>query len=108
MTTHRGTDYTIILNNGGGITLQLGGWAHWYPDARQAAADLRAYIADGDSSGWDGHEEEAMDCHPTADEIRNGGYRVYHDIADMRAADGWGNERALVAALAQADEMVTR
>ena len=48
------TTYRIVLDNGGGIVLQLGAeYAHYYQDAKQAADDLRTYLADLDpESSW--------------------------------------------------------
>lgn len=66
----------IILDNGGGITLQMGVFAHYYQDADQAAQDIAAWLANPDTSDWEGHEEDAAALEPTQDEIRNGGYRV--------------------------------
>lgn len=90
----------IILDNGGGVTLQMGTFAHYYEDALDAAKDLSDWIFDADTSSWEGHEDEAMECEPTQDEIRNGGYRVIRldrdvdsaaSLADEIRALGWGN-----------------
>ncbi len=71
----------LIFDNGGGLTLQLGDWAHYYGGYDgcivQAAEDIINYIKNGNTDGWDGHEEEAAELDPIYDEIRNGGYRVY-------------------------------
>jgi len=69
----------IILDNGGGITLQLGAWAHSYDGgtkdiARRAATDIRAWLETGSTKGWESNG--APGVNPTADDIRNGGYRV--------------------------------
>ena len=67
----------VIFDNGGGITLQFGDWAHWYNgNIEQAAEDYLAYLKDGTMEGWEGHEEDAAALEPTLDEIRNGGYRI--------------------------------
>lgn len=72
----------IILDNGGGLILQLGDWAHSYEGrnnasiATQAASDIRLWLATGDTAHWVGHDADALAVAPTADEIRNGGYRV--------------------------------
>ena len=87
-------NYTIIFDNGGGITLQIGDWAHWYQNPRYAADDFRTYILTGNTDGWDGYEKEAFDLDPSDDEIRNGGYRVYNDIGSLLADSeetSWGN-----------------
>lgn len=99
----------IILDNGGGITLQMGEWAHYYQDGASAAEDLAAWLANPDTSDWEGHEEEAASLEPTQDEIRNGGYRVIRldrgvdtlaSLAGEVAPTGWGNSNDLSAALA--------
>ncbi len=72
------TNERVIFDNGGGITLQLHGWAHWYNgEAAQAARDFAEWLKSHSTSGWDGHEPEALDCDPTYDEIRNGGYWIW-------------------------------
>jgi len=100
---------TVIFDNGGGITLQLGEWGHWYQDPAQAACDYITYQQDGHADGWDGHEPDALDLDPDYDDIRNGGYRVYDEteIADALKEyqdgtldTGWGNLQDFIAALA--------
>lgn len=68
---------TLIFDNGGGLTLQLGDWAHCYDDMEQAARDYAEYIKTGSTEGWEGHEDFAAELDPDYDQIRNGGYRVY-------------------------------
>jgi len=91
---------TLIFDNGGGLTLQLNNsYAHWYQNMAQAAEDLKVFLKDGNTEGWDGHEEESMELNPDYDQIQNGGYRVYSlkDIASMTEEEyvdsGWGNVR---------------
>lgn len=94
------SNYKIILDNGGGIVLQLGlDYAHYYNDAERAAQDLRAYIADGTTDGWDGHDEEAATLEPTDEEIRKGGYRVVKDVADLDPESSWHNESGMAKAV---------
>lgn len=100
-------DGRVIFDNGGGITLQLGEYAHYYQSESQAAEDLFTYLTDGNTDDWDGHEEDALEHEPTDDQLSNGGYRVYSipDIVDA-AKDpdretGWGNIEAFCTALAQ-------
>jgi hypothetical protein len=70
-------DGRIILDNAGGVTLQLGSYAHHYQDLAMAAEDLSNWLDDGDTSGWEGHEEAAAEIHhPTQDHSRNQGYRT--------------------------------
>ena len=92
---------TIIFDNGGGITVQLPDFAHWYNDPTQAARDIADYLSDGTTDGWEGHEDDAEDdaaeLDPTTEQILNGGYRVYAlvDIVkmakDTERESSWGN-----------------
>jgi len=92
-----GTDSMLaIFDNAGGITLQLGNFAHYYNNPDQAARDYHDYMVDGTAEGWEGHEEESLELNPTQDEINNGGYRVYShsEIIDEVNSDettGWHN-----------------
>lgn len=99
---------TVIFDNGGGITVQLidsgsgAVWAHYYNGEESVAAgDVRDALVGGDFSGYDGNEPEAHECNPTAEEIRNGGYRVerFDSLAELDAFEvpadcGWGNMSA--------------
>ncbi len=74
----------IIMDNGGGITLQLQQgryrWQHTYSDPVHAGEDLVAWLAGSDLTQWDGNDLDDDDvCWlvPSQDDIRNGGYRVY-------------------------------
>jgi hypothetical protein len=101
----------IILDNGGGITLQISGryqhrYQHTYQDPAQAATDISAATEPAcDLSDWEGNEHGWLI--PTQDEIRNGGYSVY-SLADFLATapeDIWGLAgQKLRAALATAKE----
>lgn len=92
---------TVIFDNGEGITLQLENtWAHYYGGydgyVKHAAEDYKAYLDTGDTEGWEGHEEDALELDPSYDDIRNGGYRIFTDtdIADLLEQDeidNWGN-----------------
>ena len=104
---------TVIFDNAGGITLQIGDWAHWYGGfdgyIEQAAEDYKAYLDDGNTDGWDGHEDDAASLDPSYDDIRNGGDRGYFDadITDLIADDDldtWGNIMDFVAALKKLGE----
>lgn len=101
---------TVIFDNGGGITLQLGEWAHHYGGydgyVEQAAQDYINYLNEGDTDGWEGHEDDASDLVPTYDDMRNGGYRVFRgeDIAELVASEdyyGWQNIEDFVNAVRQ-------
>lgn len=97
-----------IFDNAGGITLQLGNWAHYYGGyegyIEQAAEDYKQYMQDGNTDDWDGHEGEASEL-PSQDEIRNGGYKVL-DADDIQQAvsdpdfdSGWANVQGFIDAL---------
>jgi hypothetical protein len=97
---------TIIFDNGGGATLQLGGWAHYYKNnMEQAADDYKTYMQDGSTDGWDGNEPESLEFEPAMDDIRNGGYKAFNqdDIAKMVTdpdfETGWHNIREFIEAL---------
>jgi hypothetical protein len=100
-------DPRLIFDNGGGVTLQLPGFAHHYDDAKQCAEDIASWIDGEDTSGWDGNEEDAV-FDPTYEQERNGGYRVMSlayftslSIDDMQG-QSWSNIKQLYVALAMA------
>lgn len=95
---------TIICDNGGGFTVQLPEWAHYYEGNSfhftQAAEDIMAFFEHGNTHTWEGHEEDAMDLNPTDEQIRNGGYLVFYGIDELLSAEScWGNVRDLQIAL---------
>ena len=98
------THERVIFDNGGGITVQFYGWAHYYDNEAQAAHDVVEWIKTHDTSDWDGHEDDALSLEPTGDDIRNGGYRVVQ-IVDLPKAleslQGWGNGAAFAVAFNQ-------
>lgn len=73
----------IILDNGGGITLQMGKFAHVYEDAKQAADDIAAWLGNQDTSDFEGHDSDAATSEPTDEEITNGGYRTIRLDAEV-------------------------
>lgn len=86
------TEARVILDNGGGIVLQLGDWAHSYEDAAQCATDIREWLDSGTTDGWEGHEPECLEIEPTPDEIRNGGCRVIRLDRDTDTAASLADE----------------
>jgi len=103
---------TLVFDNGGGLTMQLNGtYAHWYQNMDQAAEDFKTYLAEGNTEGWDGHEEDQLDLDPEMDQIQNGGYRVIsvEDIIAMTKDEyldsGWGNVRDFCIALNEGDSI---
>jgi hypothetical protein len=102
------TKTRIILDNAGGVTLQLGDWAHYYNDAsKQVADDIREWCETRDTAQWEGHEDDAAELNPTAEQYRNGGYRevIIHpgdsarDVRKSLYDLDWGNAQALAEAL---------
>ena len=82
----------VIMDNGGGITIQTDSYTHYYDDPAQAAEDYKQIIAGTDpvADGWDGNNPDGRmeyDC----EQVRNGGYRWLSpdDIAARECAD-WG------------------
>jgi hypothetical protein len=82
----------IICDNGGGITLQLGDWAHFYYGpgaAEQCAEDIMAYRHVGNAVDWPGHDSDALGLDPSDEDIRNHGYRVYYSAEEVIADEPW-------------------
>lgn len=82
------TNLEVILDNGGGLTVQCDEFVHAYDDdsydamAKHAATDVQALLNGTDPSDWDGNEPENRIDYDQ-DEIRNGGYRVLNE-GDLR------------------------
>lgn len=91
----------VIFDNGGGITVQLGDWAHWYNDPKQAAEDVSEYVKNPNTDDWDGHEDDAAELDPSHDDIRNGGYRIWMvgDDTNQDYRESWGNASDFFTAL---------
>ena len=95
----------IILDNGGGIVLQLCGYAHSYDCAGQAAEDLAAWWRDGDTSSWDGHDADLAAIEPSPAEIANDGVRIVDAaspdaaVRGLAALDYWANAQNLALAI---------
>lgn len=107
MTTSTNVFFSVIFDNGGGITLQTDdGFAHYYNDADQAATDVSELLNSADTSGWDGNEiEEIGTAEYDYDTERNGGYRWFdrNDVASAIKAGkldtSWRNVRDFFSAL---------
>lgn len=78
------TKIKAIFDNGGGLILQLGTYAHHYDDMTNAARDYLVYLDGDDTDNWDGHEDWARDVDPTIEELSNGAYREY-DASDIES-----------------------
>lgn len=81
---------TIVFDNGGGVTLQIGDeFAHHYLYPEQAANDFEDYLNNASTTSWEGHEPDALELDPDDNDIRNGGYRVYDpcDLVDLYGKD---------------------
>ena len=86
------TNERVIFDNGGGITVQLLGWAHYYDCEAQAAEDVAEWIRNHDTSAWEGHDDNALAIDPDYDDIRNGGYRVWDiSVSTFGHLQGWSN-----------------
>ena len=84
----------IIFDNGGGIVLQLDGWAHYYDDPRRAAEDYVEFECTRSTRDWDGHEDDAAEFDPMMQEEANGGYRILYaeDVTDLlREPELWAD-----------------
>jgi hypothetical protein len=99
------TDLEVIMDNGGGITVQCDEFAHRYDDAKQAARDVKAILEGDDTSDWDGNNPDDRMTYAQND-IRNGGVKVYDDadllaeIAKAEEIEPWGyNDRDFLATL---------
>lgn len=85
---NRATNLEVILDNGGGLTVQCDGYTHAYDDASyeamatHAATDVRALLDGADPSDWDGNEPENRIDYDS-NQLRNGGYRIL-DENDLR------------------------
>ena len=94
------TNFNVIFDNGGGVTLQTEGWNHNYTDAKQAGCDVKALLTGEDPADWDGNEPEAAEMTCTAEDIRNGGARQMDDseVAEIVAGgtldNCWGYNMA--------------
>ena len=90
------TDFTVIFDNGGSITLQTEQWNHTYADAAQAGRDAKDLLAGEDPSDWDGDDPTAARMTCTDEDVRNGGARKMEeiDVAEIVARgvldDCWG------------------
>lgn len=87
----------LIADNGGGYTLQIGGWSHYYNGCEaDVARDIREWHTTGSTNGWDGDEYESRLCDPDHEDLSNGGYRIVDlsgglvdTIAALRESDYW-------------------
>jgi len=76
------TFFSVIFDNGGGITIQTDdGFCHHYDYPAQAAQDVQILLDGGSTAGWDGNDGERMDY--DGDVERNGGY-LWHDEQHVR------------------------
>ena len=99
-------EITIIFDNGGRITLQVGEgkdrYQHAYDYAVHCANDIRRLLAGESTDDWDGNEVEYW-IELTAEEFYNGDYKIMDakDVIDFNPeSTDWHNIRELHAALA--------
>jgi len=99
----RSEGFKLILDNGGGFTLQLSEkprwetlvWQHWYnaDQLEQLRDDVYAWIDGSNPLEWDGNdigENQENFIDPTYDDICNGGYVEVFSTDDLISANGWG------------------
>lgn len=98
----------IILDNGGGITLQLSHKAgeseyeyqhfYEYDQAEQLRDDVYAWIDGENPLDWDGNQivEHGL-LEPTYEQVRNGGYKEVYTVEELISANGSQNGDALLA-----------
>lgn len=96
----------VILDTGGGITVQCDGYVHNYDDVHQAARDVKAILDGADPAAeWDGNNPDDR-IEWTSEDVWNEAYRVYGE-GDLRTAMasnqdisvGWHHERNFLASL---------
>jgi len=97
----------IWLGNGGQVVLQTSDYQHSYDSERQAAEDIGSLLeSKGDTSGWDGNEDERVDL--KAEHMDNNGNAVIvvadddtvESLADEIHETGGGAARKLAQMLA--------
>jgi hypothetical protein len=91
------TNFEVIFDNGGGITLQTDDYCHYYDNIEQAAGDVHALLSGAATKKWDGNNAEERLTHDYND-VSNGGYRWYgkEDVENIvktkKIEEGvWGN-----------------
>ena len=100
-----------IFDNGGSLILQLGNnYAHNYDNMAQAARDYKEFLANGNTNGWEGNEQELIDIEIDNNQIRNGGYKVFDNddiqkllstyTGDEDDCCGWNNISEFISSLA--------
>ena len=81
------TNFDLVFDNGGGITLQTSDYCHTYSDALQAAEDVSQLLVPGAMpKDWDGNEPECR-CDYDVEVERNGGYHWISENDVMKAVD---------------------
>jgi hypothetical protein len=51
----------VYLDNGGGATLHIDGYIHYYGNMDQLSRDIHSYWVTGSCAGWEGNESELID-----------------------------------------------
>jgi hypothetical protein len=82
----------LILDNAGGITLQLGGWGGDFDVTTIAACAkcIAEWLHQPSTDGWEGTDEAAL-LTPTQDDIRSGGYKIV-ELDELHTLDPDGGE----------------
>lgn len=97
--------YSIYLDNGGGLTLQVYGnkekalYGHYFEGSESGIHGLIACVLalfasriDTPPEEWDGNQEDCRLLELSDDERRNGGYRQIFDLAKADINSSWKNE----------------
>jgi hypothetical protein len=72
--------FRLEFDNGGGTTLELGDWIHYYGTPEWAAHDLAAYLRTGNTDGWDNSSPAlSISGHPSS--------VIFDEIADIHNVD---------------------
>lgn len=59
----KSTPFSVIFDNGGGVTIQHPAYVHFYSDhdgPEQAAQDTKKLLSGADPGDWEGHEPEHL------------------------------------------------
>lgn len=100
-------DCTVMFDNGGGVHVDFAGYKHTYDDGKKAAHDYQVFVNDGNTDGWDGHDE---DLEVEYGKCPNGGYKSlsHEEIERMLLSKNhinfWGeNEKEFICELQRLD-----
>lgn len=103
----------VVFDNGGGITLHLGGrYVGFYDGQEQAAAtDLQNYLENGTTEGWEMDPQLEGERLPSMEDVRNGGYLFrryteWEEVVGDTFDEGWANIERFGAEVLNAENTV--